>query len=148
MITVQFPPPDFRVRKTNEGSYLFDVIRKKWIILTEEEWVRQNIIQYLIKGLQYPSTVIAVEKEIRLHDMKKRFDLLVYNADHQPWMLIECKAPHIPLTQDVLQQVLRYNMSVPVSYLIITNGKHTFGWQKQAGELIELNEMPAWVQGS
>ena len=142
MIDVRYPGADFRVKKENNSNYIFDSIRKTWILLTEEEWVRQNFVNYLIKELTYPSTVIAVEKTILLNDLKKRFDILVYDKNHNPWMLIECKAPGIALSEDVLQQVLRYNVSVPVQFIVITNGKTTIGWEKIGTELKILSQLP------
>src|SRR5215208_4496389 len=123
MIEVQYPEPQFRMKNENGKQFIFDSIRKGWLLLTEEEWVRQNFVSYLVNTLHYPSTIIALEKEIWLHELKKRFDILVYNKDHQPWMLVECKASTTTLSEDVLQQVLRYNISVPVEFIVITNGK-------------------------
>jgi hypothetical protein len=143
MIAVQYPEPKFRTKKENGRQYIFDPIRKAWLLLTEEEWVRQNFVNYLVTKLNYPSTVIALEKEISLNDLKKRFDILVYDKDHKPWMLVECKEPNVNLGEDVLQQVLRYNISVPVEYIVITNGNATMGWKKE-GELSLLEEMPEW----
>jgi len=143
MIAVQFPEPQFRMKMENGKQYIFDAIRKTWLLLTEEEWVRQNFVRYLTSTLKYPSTIIALEKEIALNDLKKRFDILVYDRQHQPWMLVECKEPKVALNEDVLQQVLRYNISVPVQYIIITNGSTTVGWKKD-GELRLLKEMPEW----
>lgn len=143
MIDVQYPKPQFRI-KTEEGKrYIFDTIRKSWLLLTGEEWVRQNFVNYLVHGLHYPSTVIALEKEIRLGELKKRFDILVYDEFHKPWLLVECKEPDVKLSEVVLQQVLRYNISVPVQYIIITNGIGTIGWKKE-NELILIQEMPSW----
>lgn len=143
MIVVQYPEPKFKLKNENGRQYIFDAIRKIWLQLTGEEWVRQNFVNYLIMQLNYPSTVIAIEKEIRLNELKKRFDILVYDREHKPWMLVECKEPNVNLSGDVLQQALRYNISVPVHYIVITNGKTTVGWKKE-GELILLNEMPVW----
>ncbi len=144
MIAVSYPEPKFRTRLEEGRRYIFDGIRKTWLVLTEEEWVRQNFINYLASGLNYPSSFIALEKEITLHDLKKRFDVLIYNSEHKPWMMIECKAPQVNLSEDVLQQVLRYNISVPVTYMIITNGSHTVGWKKEGSGLKLLSEMPSW----
>jgi hypothetical protein len=144
MIEMNYPQPEFRTRTENGKRFIFDRIRKSWLLLTEEEWVRQNFINYLITVLQYPSSVIAVEKEIKLNELRKRFDLLVYDPAHQPWMLVECKEPAVPLSEDVLQQVLRYHASVPVSFIIITNGTHTTGWRKNEGALHLLAELPAY----
>ena len=145
MIAVNYPEPDFRIKEKEEKKFLFDPIRKIWVSITDEEWVRQNFIQYLTRELNYPVSLIAVEKEIQLGELKKRFDILVYNKDHEPWMLIECKAPEINLDEKTFQQVLRYHLSVPCSYLIITNGHYTYGWEKIGGELKEIKEMPVWV---
>lgn len=143
MIAVQYPEPKFKMKNENGRQYIFDTIRKVWLLLTEEEWVRQNFVNYLITQLKYPSTVIAIEKEISLNDLKKRFDILVYDKEHRPWMLIECKEPKVNLSEDVLQQVLRYNISVPVEYIVITNGDTTVGWKKE-NELKLLEQMPHW----
>jgi hypothetical protein len=144
MIAVQYPEPQFRMKKENDKQYIFDAIRKSWLLLTEEEWVRQNFVSYLTTTLHYPSTVIALEKEFSLNDLKKRFDILVYDGQHQPWMLVECKEPKVALNEDVLQQVLRYNISVPVKYIVITNGNTTVGWKKE-GELQLIPELPPWI---
>jgi len=143
MIVVQYPEPQFRMKNENGKQYIFDTIRKVWLLLTEEEWVRQNFVNYLITHLHYPSALIALEKEIWLNDLKKRFDILVYDKEHTPWMLVECKEPKVNLSEDVLQQVLRYNISVPVEYIVITNGSTTVGWRKE-NELKLLEKMPEW----
>ena len=144
MIAVNYPEPGFRYKKEEGKEFIFDTIRKVWLSLTEEEWVRQNFIQFLVQEMKYPVSLIALEKEIQLGELKKRFDILIYDKNHQPWMLIECKGPGIKLEDPVLQQVLRYNISVPVSYLIITNGHYTQGWEKAGTELKELTSLPSW----
>jgi hypothetical protein len=144
MIKAVFPEPAFKVEKREGKEFIFDSIRRQWIMLTDEEWVRQNFIRFLVQEMKYPETLIAVEKEIQLGELKKRFDILVYDKDHQPWMLVECKAADVSLDDKVFQQVLRYHISVPCSFLIITNGPYTFGWEKAGGELKELQEMPGW----
>jgi hypothetical protein len=143
MIEVAFPAPDFRMKKEGGKDYIFDAIRKSWLLLTEEEWVRQNFVNYLITVLHYPATLIALEKELSLNGLKKRFDVLVYDAAHQPWMLVECKAPTVSLGEAVLQQALRYTMTVPVSYVVITNGSYTIGWKKVGGNLKEIQTLPS-----
>lgn len=145
MIAVNYPPPSFKIKQEKEQHYVFDTIRKTWLLLTEEEWVRQNFLQYLVTELNYPSTLIALEKELDLNGLKKRFDVLVYDKEHQPWMMIECKAPQIVLSDAALEQLLRYHMSIPVPYLIITNGQTTYGWQKINSELKILDKLPEWA---
>ena len=145
MISVKYPPPDFKIKKENGKQYVFDTIRKIWLLLTEEEWVRQNFTQYLVAELNYPSSLIAIEKEIELNGLRKRFDVLVYNTNHQPWMLVECKASEMDLNDAVLEQILRYHVSVPVSFLVITNGTKTFAWEKRNSQLVILDKMPLLV---
>ena len=145
MITVQFPEPDFKIKKEGDKRYIFDGIRKAWLLLTEEEWVRQNFVAYLVKEMKYPSSLIAVEKEIMLNGLKKRFDILVYDSEHKPWMMVECKAPEVQLNEDVLQQALRYNISLPVKFIVITNGDVTIGWRNRGSELKLIDEMPGQI---
>jgi hypothetical protein len=144
MIEISYPEPVFRMKKEDGVEYIFDSIRRQWIVLNEEEWVRQNFIQYLIQTLRYPAAFIAIEKEIMLGELKKRFDALVYDGNHKPWMLIECKGKHVKLEDPALLQVLRYNISVPVSFLIITNGSYTYGWEKVGIDLKIIEQMPDW----
>ncbi|MEQ1677033.1 MAG: type I restriction enzyme HsdR N-terminal domain-containing protein [Chitinophagaceae bacterium] len=140
---INYPTPDFRIKKEGKKEFIFDALRKKWLLLTPEEWVRQNFIQYLLQEKNYPASLLAIEKEIQLGELKKRFDILVYDANHQPWMMIECKAMEIKLDDAVLQQVLRYNMSIPVPYLLITNGQYCMGWVKENGALKTIVELPS-----
>jgi hypothetical protein len=143
MIKVDYPEPAFRMRKESEKRFLFDPLRKKWLLLTPEEWVRQNFVQYLVQVMKYPATLIALEKVITLGELKKRFDILVYDSQHQPWMIVECKEMNVKMDEPVLQQALRYNISVPVRYIIITNGTNTYGWERD-GELKMLEALPPW----
>lgn len=139
---INYPEPDFRIKTEDGKEFIFDSLRKKWLMLSPEEWVRQNFVQYLLKIKNYPATLIAIEKEIKLGELRKRFDILVYDKNHQPWMMIECKSASIKLDEKVLEQVLRYNISVPVQYLIVANGNDCFGWIRQHGKLELIDEMP------
>lgn len=144
MIIIKYPAPSFKLKHENNQHFVFDAIRKTWLLLTEEEWVRQNFLQYLVTELRYPSSLIAIEKEVELNGLKKRFDILVYDENHQPWMLIECKGPQVFLNDVAFEQVLRYHISIPVPFLVITNGESTFGWQKKNDKLTLLAELPEW----
>ncbi len=142
MVNINYPEPAFRI-KTEEGKeFIFDSLRKKWIVLTPEEWVRQNFVQYLLQVKNYPASLIAIEKEIKLGELKKRFDILVYDNAHQPWMMVECKAATIKLDDKVLEQILRYNISIPVRYLVVTNGTDCFGWVRHTGRLDLIQTIP------
>ena len=144
MLSIQFPEPNFRLKKEKEKDFIFDPLRKKWLLLTPEEWVRQNFVQYLVQVKNYPGDLIAQEKVLQLGELKKRFDILVYDKQHRPWMMIECKAPEIRLDEGVLQQVLRYHISIPVGFLVITNGETSYGWEKKGMNLMLLSQMPEW----
>lgn len=144
MIKIVFPSPTFQIKEEDEKEFIFDAIRKQWVRLTPEEWVRQNLLQYFIQTKQYPAAYIGVEKEIKLGELKKRFDLLLYNREHQPWMLVECKAMDVELTENVLEQLIRYHLTIPVPYLVISNGVYTYAWSKNESRLISLTELPAF----
>jgi len=144
MISINYPEPTFRIKEEDEETFIFDTVRRRWLVLTDEEWVRQNFIGYLIQVMKYPASLIAIEKEIYLGELKKRFDILVYNTNHQPWMLVECKSPEIRMDMPVLEQVLRYGISVPADFLVITNGNTTYGWTKSANNLLSIEKLPVW----
>ena len=148
MLLVHYPEPVFQVKRTESGELIFDPLRRKWLRLTPEEWVRQNFVQYLVQVKQYPAALIAMEKIIRLGELKKRFDILVYDQHHRPWMMVECKAPSVKLDETVLHQLLRYHISVPTGFLVISNGNTSYGWQKKDRNLLLLNELPNWIRSS
>lgn len=143
MLSIHYPEPAFRVKQEQGKDYIFDQLRKKWLLLTPEEWVRQNFVQYLVQVKKYPSGLVALEKNIKLGELQKRFDILVYNKQHQPWMMIECKAPAVKLDEAVLHQLLRYHIAVPAGFLLITNGDLTYGWEKTKEGLVLIDDLPA-----
>ena len=142
MIKIDYPLHEFRMKKEEEREFIFDEIRKTWLRLTPEEWVRQNFVQYLLQVKKYPSSLLALERRIRVGEMSKRFDILMYDATHQPWMMIECKSMEVALQERVLQQVLRYNMAIPVPYLVITNGLYCLAFHKKDNQLHAMAELP------
>lgn len=142
---IEFPKYPFRIKGEQGKEVIFDPLRKCWIRLSPEEWVRQNFLQYLIQIKQYPSSLIAIEKEMMLGELVKRFDILVYNKDHKPWLMVECKAMDVELNKKVLDQVLRYNIAVPVEYMVITNGSYTAAFGKKGTGLEILEELPERV---
>lgn len=143
MISIPFPKPDFKIKQEGNGQVIFDSIRKKYVLLTPEEWVRQNIIHYLIKELAYPKGLISVEKEIRINNLRKRYDIVIYNYDHQPWMLVECKEPNVPLTDSTLHQLLRYHHALQCPYWFLTNGTQHFCAKVEDNHVEWLHGMPA-----
>ncbi|HET9057196.1 MAG TPA: type I restriction enzyme HsdR N-terminal domain-containing protein [Chitinophagaceae bacterium] len=145
MIKIVFPSYSFKVKKENEKEWIFDEIRKQWVRLTPEEWVRQNFIRYLIDEKMYPASLIAIEKEIKLNDLNKRCDIVVYNRQLQPWLMVECKSMNEVLNEKASLQILRYQVALPVIYLIITNGQYCYGLKRVDNELKEINELPDYA---
>jgi hypothetical protein len=143
MVLIKYPVHDFRMKTENDKEFIFDEFRKLWVRLTPEEWVRQNMLQYLVKTKEYPASIIAVETEIKLNDLRKRCDIVVYR-EHRPWMIIECKEMNVPLSASVLDQVLRYNIRLEVSYIVITNGSATYLWQLSGGKATEQHNFPVF----
>ena len=122
MLKLSFPNYEFRLKKIDEKRFIFDEIRKKYIELTAEEWVRQNCIKFLINEKKYKSQLIAVEKKIILNNLTKRFDIIAYDNNGDPNLLVECKAPNIAIRQETFDQILSYNRVINSKYLMITNG--------------------------
>lgn len=143
MIKISYPSYPFKIETREDKEYIFDPLRKKWVRLSPEEWVRQNFLQYLIQVMQYPAALIAIEKEIQIGELKKRFDILVYKDD-RPWLLIECKEMNVPISESVMQQLLRYQITVQADYLIVTNGNETRGIGKENDQITTLNAIPSY----
>ena len=122
MLKLSFPNYEFRLKKIDEKRFIFDEIRKKYIELTAEEWVRQNCVKFLINEKKYKSQLIAIEKKIILNNLTKRFDIIAYDNNGDPNLLVECKAPNIAIRQETFDQILSYNRVINSKYLMITNG--------------------------
>ena len=147
MLTIEFPAPNFRTRKrqgAQEEEEIFDPIRKKWLLLTPEEWVRQNFVAWLVKVGGIPPSLIGLERGVAVGELKKRFDIVVFKNDGRPWMLVECKAMTVPLSENTVAQTLAYLSGMACPYAIITNGRHTFGWQMQGQNVQELAVFPKY----
>ncbi len=142
MIKIEFPSYHPKIKDTGGKEYIFDTFRKRWILLTPEEWVRQNFLQYLVETMHYPASLIAVEKQLFLGDVKKRFDIVVYDKVSKPFMIIECKEMRVPLSEKVLQQALSYNSNIQARFLVITNGSHCVGFEKKNDRFSEINAIP------
>ena len=142
MIKIEFPPHQFNTKLENNTELIFDPFRKRWLKLTPEEWVRQNILQYITQIKLYPPSLIAIEKEFLLGELRKRCDVVVYDRNALPWMIIECKEMNTSLNNRVLAQVLRYHIALPAKYLLITNGKYCFGFEKKNNRFYEVDTMP------
>ena len=122
MHSLNFPSYNFRFKNRENKPLIFDVVRKKFVVLTPEEWVRQNTLQFLLTEKNIPLSHINVEKQLLLNDTKKRYDIVVFNKDGSIFLLVECKAPSIEITQDTFDQIARYNLVTNASYQMVTNG--------------------------
>ena len=127
MQPLNFPEYHFRFKNSENKVAIFDEIRKKFLILTPEEWVRQNVVKYLIEEKNYPKSIINVEKNLKINGLTKRYDVVVFNTDGSILVLVECKAPEIKISQATFDQIARYNLTLKAEYLMVTNGlKHYF----------------------
>lgn len=122
MQQLNFPAYSFRFKSSENKISIFDEIRKKFIVLTPEEWVRQHVVQFLMQEKKYPKSRINVEKTLLLNQTKKRYDIVVFNRDGSIFLIVECKAPNVAITQETFDQIARYNLSLNAQYLMITNG--------------------------
>lgn len=122
MQKLNFQLYNFRFKNSENKVSIFDEIRKKFIILTPEEWVRQHVVQFLIEDKKYPKSLINVEKVLKVNGLKKRYDVVVFKPDGSIFVLIECKAPEIKIAQATFDQIARYNMTLNAQFLMVTNG--------------------------
>ena len=122
MEKLNLPTYSFNIKLIGQRKYIFDFIRKKFVILTPEEWVRQNFLKYLVNEKKYPASLVAVEKEFKLNRLSKRSDAVVYSKKGKPILIVECKAASVKIDQKVFDQIARYNMQLQVDYLLVTNG--------------------------
>ncbi|HKK11188.1 MAG TPA: type I restriction enzyme HsdR N-terminal domain-containing protein [Flavobacteriaceae bacterium] len=122
MQKLNFPTYSFRFKNSENKRLIFDGIRKKFVVLQPEEWVRQHCVEYLIRVKNYPKSWINVEKELKINNLKKRYDIVVFNQDGSIHLVVECKAPTIPISQDTFDQIARYNLKLNATYLMVTNG--------------------------
>jgi len=122
MRQLNFKQYSFRFKNRENKPLIFDVVRKKFMVLTPEEWVRQNNIQYLVKELNIPLSLINVEKQIKLHGTIKRYDIVTFNPDGSIHLIVECKADSIKISQDTFDQIARYNLVLKSTFLMVTNG--------------------------
>jgi hypothetical protein len=144
METLNLPSYNFNIKLEGQRKLIFDSIRKKYVVLTPEEWVRQNFISYLVETKNYPKGLIAVEKKVDVNRMAQRSDIVLYNNKAIPVMIVECKAASVKITQQTFNQIARYNMKLRVSYLVVTNGLNHYccriDYEKNSFEFI--SEIP------
>jgi hypothetical protein len=141
MIKIEYPDKKPATKIEDNKELIFCIIRKRWYIITPEEWVRQNFLLYLIEVLKYPASLIAVERQISLGEIKKRFDIIFYQND-EPFMIVECKEMNVPLTENVMRQVLNYNATTNAAYIVITNGSYCMAFKKKGNSMLQILKMP------
>lgn len=146
MQELNLPNYQFRIKSSENKLFIFDFIRKKEVILTPEEWVRQHFMRYLVTEKKYPASLIAVEKKLNLHQTTKRTDIVVYNRNLKPEIIVECKAPNVPISQEVFDQIARYNLKLEARFLIVTNGLQHFYCQidTKNESYLFLEDIPNW----
>lgn len=146
MQQLNFPHFDFRLRKTNNRPEIFDPVRHKYVMLTPEEWVRQHLIAFLVHIKGYPVSVIGVEKQLLINKLPRRFDLVVFGRSANPFLLVECKAPGVDITEKTFDQAARYNMLLQAEYFIITNGleHYTCRIDYSNRQYVFIEEIPAY----
>lgn len=123
---LNFPEFIFRIRENEKRPEIFDEVRKKWVALTPEEWVRQHTIRWLLEIKNYPAALLAVEKTITVNGLSRRCDLVFFTRELNPFLLVECKAPDVSVSQEVFDQAARYNLSLGADLFLITNGLNHF----------------------
>lgn len=140
---LSLPAFEYNVKKQEKGLYIYDIIRKKYVLLTPEEWVRQHFIHYLIHYKNYSPALIVIEKEIEVYGLKKRFDIVCYDRLGKPYLIVECKAASVPLSQQVFDQVFGYNLALAAPYVAITNGAvHFCGYTNEERCFCFLEDIP------
>jgi type I site-specific restriction endonuclease len=126
MENLNLPTYSFKIKSDLQRKLIFDSIRKKYVVLTPEEWVRQNFIRFLVEEKGFPASLIAIEKKVDINLLPQRSDIVLYNKNANPVMIVECKASKVKITQEVFNQIARYNMKLRVPFLVVTNGLRHF----------------------
>ena len=147
MIRLNLPRYSFRIKSKENKLYIFDRNRKKEVLLTDEEWVRQHFVEYLVKDKNYPRSRIAIEKQCKVENMTKRTDIVVFDRKGEAEIIVECKAPRVEINQDSFDQIARYNLKMKASYLVVTNGMEHFFCQMdhEAQQYKFLRDIPNFV---
>ncbi len=143
---MNFPVYSFRFKNSENKVSIFDEIRKKFILLTPEEWVRQHVVQFLLQDKKYPKSYINVEKLIKINDLSKRYDGVVFQPNGDIFLLIECKASEVPISQQTFDQIARYNLVLKAKYLMVTNGLNHYFCQMdfENEKYVFLKELPEY----
>jgi Type I restriction enzyme R protein N terminus (HSDR_N) len=144
MQKLNFPSYSFRFKNSENKVAIFDEIRKKFIILTPEEWVRQHVVSFLLEEKKYPKSYLNVEKLIKVNELSKRYDVVVFQPNGELFLLVECKAPGVKITQETFDQIARYNLTLKAQFLMVTNGLNHYFCQMdfENEQYVFLNQLP------
>ena len=144
MIELNFPSYPFRISREGDQHRIFDPVRRKFVALTLEEWVRQHVIRFLIDERSVPASLISVEGSLKVYRTPRRYDVAVFNREGKPMLVVECKAPSVKLSQETVDQVVRYNMALKAGYLMVTNGlEHFLFWMEEKdGSFRQVRTLP------
>ena len=141
---LNLPPVDFRFSEEGQSKQIFDFVRKKFVSLTPEEWVRQHFLHFMINEKKYPASLMGVEMLVRVNELSQRADIVVYQNDGKPWLIVECKNTGVPITQETFYQVARYNLTLQVPYMVITNGFEHYCLFFNGKDFEYLDDLPAY----
>jgi len=146
MPQLNLPNAALKTKLVEGTTQVFDAVRKKYLVLTPEEWVRQHFIHYLNKEKNYPLGLMGVEQMLKYNTMQTRADIVLYTADGNPNMIVECKAPSVKITQDAFNQIAKYNFKLQVDFLVVTNGMQHFccAMDYENNKITFLEEVPAY----
>jgi hypothetical protein len=144
MTELNLPTYQFRIRTSGQSKEIFDSLRRKFVSLTPEEWVRQHFIMYMTNTLNYPAGLISVEKGLVFNERAKRTDIVLHNKSGKPWMIVECKAPKIVLSEETFYQAANYHLKLDVEYLVVTNGIQHYCCKFAEGNFMFVNGFPAY----
>ncbi len=144
MESLNLPTFGYKVKDVNGKPYIFDIIRKKFVSLTPEEWVRQHFIHLLISHYNYPRSLFAIETGMRYNSLAKRTDIMILSNTGSPFLLVECKAPFVAVGEATLAQISRYNFTLQPTYLAVTNGINHYCFQAIGGQIHYLDDFPLY----
>ena len=146
MPQLNLPNAALKTKLVEGTTQVFDAVRKKYLVLTPEEWVRQHFIHYLNKEKNYPLGLMGVEQMLKYNTMQTRADIVLYTADGKPNVIVECKAPKVKITQDAFNQIAKYNFKLKVDFLVVTNGLQHFccAMDYKNNKITFLKEVPSY----
>lgn len=146
MQKLNLPAFSAKLKNKENKTLIFDKFRKKYVVLTPEEWVRQHFANYLVEEKKYPISLIAIEKQLTINELQKRSDILVFNTEGYPEIIVECKAPSVKINQQTFDQIARYNLILNANFLVVTNGLQHFFCKMDFNNktYIFLKEIPSY----